>query len=84
MPKGTEALLIWCKRNTKGYKGVDVQNFNTSWRDGLAFAALVHKFHPDSINYEDLTKQTSPTLVLQQAFDTAAKFGAFLIERKMS
>jgi len=74
MPKGTEALLIWCKRNTKGYNGVDIQNFHTSWRDGLAFCALVHKFHPESINFEALTND-NPSLNLQQAFDAAGKLG---------
>ena len=43
----SQDLLSWCKEVTKGYRGVKVTNMTTSWRNGLAFCALIHRFHPE-------------------------------------
>ncbi|KAG8437819.1 hypothetical protein GDO86_008501 [Hymenochirus boettgeri] len=50
----TDSLLQWCQEVTAGYCGVCVNNFTTSWRNGLAFCAILHHFHPESINYGEL------------------------------
>ncbi|XP_076243448.1 MICAL-like protein [Calliopsis andreniformis] len=54
--RGTKALELWCRRITEGYPGVNVQNMTTSWKDGLAFCAMIHHFRPDLIDFNSLHK----------------------------
>ncbi|XP_028323393.1 EH domain-binding protein 1-like protein 1 isoform X16 [Gouania willdenowi] len=50
----TQSLLQWCQSITDSYSGVKVTNFSTSWRNGLAFCAILHHFHPDKISFDKL------------------------------
>ncbi|XP_025142455.3 EH domain-binding protein 1-like protein 1 isoform X7 [Bubalus bubalis] len=70
----SQSLLEWCQEVTAGYRGVRVTNFTTSWRNGLAFCAILHRFYPDKIDFASL----DPLNIKQnnkQAFDGFAALG---------
>ncbi|KAL1405125.1 alpha-actinin [Vanrija albida] len=51
-----DGLLLWCQRKTVPYPEVDVQNFKSSFSDGLAFCALIHRHRPELIDFDALDK----------------------------
>ncbi|XP_051545602.1 F-actin-monooxygenase mical2b isoform X4 [Myxocyprinus asiaticus] len=65
-------LLIWCQKQTQGYRGVDVTDLTTSWRSGLALCALIHRQRPDLIDYDSLNKADCAKNN-QLAFDVAER-----------
>jgi Ca2+-binding EF-hand superfamily protein len=47
--------LLWCQKKTEGYAHVKVENFTTSFQNGLAFCALIHRHRPDLLEYDGLS-----------------------------
>ncbi|XP_020823815.1 EH domain-binding protein 1-like protein 1 isoform X3 [Phascolarctos cinereus] len=70
----SQSLLEWCQEVTESYPGVRVTNFTTSWRNGLAFCAILHYFHPDKIDFAALDPQNIKHNN-KQAFDGFAALG---------
>ena len=52
-----EALLRWAQKTTHRYPGVKVDNFTSSWRDGLAFNAIIHRNRPDLVEWKKLDRR---------------------------
>jgi hypothetical protein len=63
-------LLTWCQNSTKDYKNINIKDFTKSWRNGLAFNALIHKYRPNLFDYSSLIDQT-PEYNLDHAFKMA-------------
>uniref|UniRef100_A0A8D3B6U9 Microtubule actin crosslinking factor 1 n=1 Tax=Scophthalmus maximus TaxID=52904 RepID=A0A8D3B6U9_SCOMX len=69
-----EKLLIWSQQATEGYPGLRCVNFTSSWSDGRMFNALLHRYRPDLIDMEVVSRQGNREN-LEQAFDIAESLG---------
>lgn len=67
-------LLEWCKEVTKNYENVKVTNLTTSFKNGMAFAAIIAQHRPDLIDMSTLV----PSDILgncKKAFEAGEKLG---------
>ncbi|XP_016386713.1 smoothelin isoform X5 [Sinocyclocheilus rhinocerous] len=67
-----QMLLDWCRSKTRSYENVNIQNFSSSWSDGMAFCALVHNFFPEAFDYSNLSPANRKQN-FEVAFSTAEK-----------
>ncbi|CDQ59147.1 unnamed protein product [Oncorhynchus mykiss] len=67
-----QMLLDWCRAKTEPYEGVEIRNFSSSWSDGIAFCALVHRFFPDAFEYSILNPNARKDN-FELAFSTAER-----------
>ncbi|CAH8658895.1 unnamed protein product [Schistosoma margrebowiei] len=57
----SQCLLNWCIEQTKTYPHINITDFTSSWKDGLAFCALIHKHFPDLIDFSHLKSEDAVT-----------------------
>jgi len=60
----TKALVF------QNYPGVDIKNFTTSWSDGLAFNAILHKWKSHLFDFNNIARK-HPNARLDHAFRLA-------------
>ena len=63
-------LLAWTGNAVTKKYGIEITNFGKSWRDGLAFNAMLHTINPDLVDLDQCRKQNARTN-LEQAFSVA-------------
>ncbi|XP_027487780.1 utrophin isoform X4 [Corapipo altera] len=63
-------LLSWVRQSTRPYSQVNVLNFTTSWADGLAFNAVIHRHKPELFSWDKVLKM-APVERMENAFNIA-------------
>ncbi|XP_075305600.1 microtubule-actin cross-linking factor 1 isoform X16 [Odontesthes bonariensis] len=69
-----EKLLLWSQQAIEGYPGIRCVNFTSCWSDGRMFNALLHRYRPDLIDMEAVSRQSNRDN-LEQAFEIAESLG---------
>ena len=69
---GNSVSLYFISTFTFRYEEVNVKNFTTSWKDGMAFCAIIDRHRPDLLNYDDCDPDT-PLVNLEMAMSVAEK-----------
>lgn len=54
--------------------GLNIKDFGKSWRDGVAFNAMIHNLRPDLVDM-DAVRQQQARVNLEYAFSTAEGLG---------
>ncbi|XP_013184746.2 EH domain-binding protein 1 isoform X2 [Amyelois transitella] len=67
-------LLEWCQAATRENISCQITNLTTSFRSGLAFCAIIHRFRPDLIDFSGLQPDDAETN-LKIALEASAKLG---------
>ncbi|XP_006864630.1 PREDICTED: nesprin-2 [Chrysochloris asiatica] len=65
-----KALLLWAQERCAAHESVSVTDFKSSWRNGMAFLAVIHALRPDLIDLNSM-KHKSNRDNLKEAFRIA-------------
>ncbi|XP_046672413.1 F-actin-monooxygenase Mical isoform X4 [Homalodisca vitripennis] len=52
-----DTLLLWLKKQVALYDTVQILDMSTSFKDGLALCAIIHRYRPDLIDFHSLQPQ---------------------------
>ena len=50
-------IQIWVKRVVRHYENVRILDWSSSFKNGLAFCAIIHHFRPNLLDYSSLSPE---------------------------
>eukprot|EP00800_Vazella_pourtalesii_P013377 TRINITY_DN319_c0_g1_i2.p1 TRINITY_DN319_c0_g1~~TRINITY_DN319_c0_g1_i2.p1 ORF type:complete len:381 (+),score=135.64 TRINITY_DN319_c0_g1_i2:331-1473(+) len=65
--------LNWAKSQTRGYD-IEIKDLTHSWKNGLAFCALIHSYLPEEFDFGSLSA-SNPQENMELAFQVGSKYG---------
>ncbi|KAK7104412.1 hypothetical protein V1264_019133 [Littorina saxatilis] len=68
LPK--QGLLAWAESVLTKKYGLNIKDFGKSWKDGVAFNAMIHNIRPDLVDMDNVRRQQA-RINLEHAFSTA-------------
>jgi len=75
---GTDELLDWCQEVLSTYE-LPILDFQKSWKDGIAFAGLVHRHREDLVGEWKEILNATPEVRLLTAFSAFESMGVNMI-----
>ncbi|XP_006142459.1 nesprin-2 isoform X5 [Tupaia chinensis] len=67
-----KALLLWAQEQCATSESVSVTDFKSSWRNGMAFLAVIHALRPDLIDMKSVAQRSNKDN-LKEAFQIAER-----------
>ncbi|CAF4358515.1 unnamed protein product, partial [Adineta steineri] len=52
-------LLLWARQQCQHYPGIYVEDFTSSWRNGRAFLAILHRHNPKLIDIQQAYRSSN-------------------------
>eukprot|EP00005_Dracoamoeba_jomungandri_P005812 CAMPEP_0174260760 /NCGR_PEP_ID=MMETSP0439-20130205/10444_1 /TAXON_ID=0 /ORGANISM="Stereomyxa ramosa, Strain Chinc5" /LENGTH=973 /DNA_ID=CAMNT_0015345079 /DNA_START=20 /DNA_END=2941 /DNA_ORIENTATION=+ len=71
--KPEDDLCNWIETLISHHGDLKVEDFKTSFNDGLVWAAMIDRFDPDFIDFETLRNENDPVKTLETVFEVAEK-----------
>jgi len=69
---GKDGLMLWCQRQCPH---LEIKDFSRSWKNGIAFCSIIHRYRPDAFDLASLESRPSRENIELALATAEAEFG---------